>query len=39
VDVIVGELVASVAALTEAVKAQQAEVRELRGRLDGVRVG
>jgi hypothetical protein len=35
---IVGQLVASVAALTEAVKAQDAEVRELRGRLDRVRV-
>jgi hypothetical protein len=37
VDQIVGQLVASVQALTEAVKAQDAEVRELRGRLDGVR--
>jgi hypothetical protein len=37
VDRIVEQLVASVAALTEAVKAQDAEVRELRGRLDGVR--
>jgi hypothetical protein len=37
VDQIVGQLVATVAALTEAVKAQDAEVREIRGRLDGVR--
>jgi hypothetical protein len=37
VDQIIGQLIASVAALTEAVKAQDAEVRELRGRLDGVR--
>jgi hypothetical protein len=34
-----GQLAATVAALAEAVKAQDAEVRELRGRLDGVRVG
>jgi hypothetical protein len=37
VEQIVGQLVATVAALTEAVKAQDAEVRQLRGRLDGVR--
>jgi hypothetical protein len=37
VDQIVRQLVASVQALTEAVKAQDAEVRELRGRLNGVR--
>src|SRR5439155_19509821 len=37
VDEIIGQLVASVQALTEAVKAQNAEVRELRGRLDLVR--
>jgi hypothetical protein len=37
VDQIVGQLVASVQALTEAVQAQDAEVRQLRGRLDGVR--
>jgi hypothetical protein len=37
VDQIVGQLVASVQALTEAVKSQDAEVRELRGRLDGLR--
>jgi hypothetical protein len=36
IDRIVEQLVASVAALTEAVKAQDAEVRELRGRLDGM---
>ena len=35
VDQIVGQLVANVQAMTEAVKAQDAEVRELRGRLDG----
>ncbi len=34
-DQIVGQLLANVQALTEAVKAQDAEVRELRGRLDG----
>jgi hypothetical protein len=37
VDQTVGQLVASVQALTEAVQAQDAEVRQLRGRLDGVR--
>jgi hypothetical protein len=37
VDQIVGELVASVQALTEAVMIQDAEVRELRSRVDGVR--
>lgn len=37
VEQIVGQLVATVGALAEAVKAQDAEVRELRGRLDGVR--
>jgi hypothetical protein len=37
VDHIVGQLIASVQALTEAVKAQDAEVRELRSRLDGGR--
>jgi len=37
VDQIVGQLVARVQALTEAVREQDAEVRELRGRLDGVR--
>jgi hypothetical protein len=37
VDQIVRQLVASVQALTEAVKAQDAEARELRSRLDGVR--
>jgi hypothetical protein len=37
VDRIVEQLVARVAALTEAVEVQDAEVRELRGRLDGVR--
>lgn len=37
VDRIVAQLVASVAALTEGVKAQDAEVRELRGRLEEVR--
>jgi hypothetical protein len=36
-DQVVGQLVASVHALTEAVKAQDAEVRELRGRLDEAR--
>ena len=36
-DLIVDQLVANVQALTEAVKAQDAEVRELRGRLDGLR--
>jgi hypothetical protein len=35
---IIAQLVATVQALTEAVKEQDAEVRELRGRLDGVRV-
>jgi hypothetical protein len=37
VEQIVGQLLASVQALTAAVKAQDAEVRELRGRLDGAR--
>jgi hypothetical protein len=37
VDQIVGQFVANVQALTEAIRAQDAEVRELRGRLDGVR--
>jgi hypothetical protein len=37
VDQIVGQLVAGVQALTEAVKSQDAEVRELRGRLDKLR--
>jgi hypothetical protein len=37
VEQIVGQLAATVAALTEAVKDQDVEVRELRGRLDGVR--
>jgi hypothetical protein len=37
VEQIVGQLAATVQALTDAVKAQDAEVRELRGRLDGVR--
>jgi hypothetical protein len=37
VEQIVGQLVASVRALTEAVKSQDAEVRALRGRLDGLR--
>lgn len=37
VDQIVGQLVASVRALTEAVQAQDADVRELRGRLNGLR--
>lgn len=37
VDQIVGQLVASVHALTEAVKSQDAEVRKLRGRLDRLR--
>ncbi len=37
IDQIVGQLVESVQALAEAVKAQEAEVSELRGRLDGVR--
>jgi hypothetical protein len=37
VDQIAAQLVASVQALTEAVKAQHAEVKELRSRLDGVR--
>ncbi len=37
VDQVVGRLIANVQALTKAVKAQDAEVRELRGRLDGVR--
>jgi hypothetical protein len=37
VDQIVGQLLATVQALTAAVKAQDAEVRELRGRLDRVR--
>jgi hypothetical protein len=37
VDQIVSEIVASVQALTDAMRAQNAEVRELRGRLDGVR--
>jgi hypothetical protein len=37
VEQIVGQLVAAVAALTESAKAQDAEVRQLRGRLDGVR--
>jgi hypothetical protein len=37
VDQIVGQLVASVQALTEAIQAQDAEVAELRRRLDGVR--
>jgi hypothetical protein len=37
IDDVVGQLVASVQALTRAVKAQDAEVRKLRRRLDGVR--
>jgi hypothetical protein len=37
IDEVVGQLVASLEALAEAVKAQDAEVRQLRGRLDGVR--
>jgi hypothetical protein len=37
IDDVVGQLVASVQALTRAVKAQAAEVRKLRRRLDGVR--
>jgi hypothetical protein len=37
VEQIVGQLVASVQALTEAVKSQDAEARELRGRLDELR--
>lgn len=37
VDQTIEQLVASVVALTGAVKAQDAEVRELRGRVDGVR--
>lgn len=37
VDQIVGQLVVNVHALTDAVKAQDAEIRELSGRLDGVR--
>jgi hypothetical protein len=36
-DQIVGQVVAAVQALTEAVKAQDAEVRELRGRLERAR--
>jgi hypothetical protein len=37
VDQVIRQLLASVAALTEAVRAQDAEVRELRGRLERVR--
>jgi hypothetical protein len=37
VDQILGQVLASVQALTEAVKAQDAEVQELRGRPDGAR--
>jgi hypothetical protein len=37
VDQIVGQFIANLQALTEAVKAQDAEMRELRGRLDGMR--
>ena len=36
VDHIVGRLVANLQALTEAVKAQNADVKELRSRLDGM---
>ena len=36
-DQVVSQLLASVQALTAAVKAQDAEVRELRDQLDGVR--
>jgi len=34
---IIGQLVATVHELTDAVKSQDAEVRELRGRLDALR--
>lgn len=37
VDKLAADLVKSVTALADAVKSQQAEVAELRGRLDGVR--
>jgi hypothetical protein len=37
VDQIVSQLTASVAALTEAVKAQDAEIKSLKGRMASVR--